>query len=44
MKSVFWEGLGRSKGSQASWVGETWTRGLEGRKLDSVSGLEGREV
>ena len=32
---------GISKGSQASWVGERWTRGLMGRKLLSVSLLSG---
>lgn len=36
--------VGMSKGSQASWVGETWTLGFMGRKFDSVSGLSGRSV
>ena len=35
---------GTSKGSQASWVGERWTRGLVGRKLLSVSLLSGSSV
>ena len=33
-----------SKGSHASCVGETWTRGLMGKKLDSVSLLSGSSV
>ena len=36
--------VGISKGSQASCVGETWTRGLTGRKQDSVSVLSGSSV
>jgi hypothetical protein len=36
--------LGMSKGSQASCVGETWTRLFAGRKLDSVSSLSGKSV
>lgn len=36
--------VGVSNGSQASCVGETWTRLLMGRKFDSVSSLSGRSV